>query len=121
MGAHDMKTKVDSIDLEQFVLWARARCAGGSTALALGNSQAKKALDILDTNGISLPSSMRTDIEAAMNAADAGDEKSQCCSAEVVWLLYYVKSPEPDEITFYSRLHGTIINSTQEEGVKGAR
>ena len=83
---NDMKTKVDLIDLEQFVLWARARCAGGSTALALGNSQAKKALDILDTNGISLPSSVRMDLEAAMNAADANcDEKSQCCSAEVVY------------------------------------
>ena len=104
---NDMKTKADMIDLEQFVLWARARCAGGSTALALGNSQAKKALDILDTNGISLPSSVRTDIEAAMNAADAGDEKGQCCSAEVVWLLYYVKSPEPDEISWYNHQFNT--------------
>ena len=40
----DMKNKVDAIDLEQFALWARARCDGGSAAaLALGNSQAKKA------------------------------------------------------------------------------
>ena len=103
VSAHDdMKTKVDTIDLEQFVLWARARCAGGSTALALGNSQANKALDILDTNGIALPNSVRTDIEAAMNAADAGDEKKQCCSAEVVWLLYYVRNPEPDEVSWYN-------------------
>ena len=103
----DMVTKVDAIDLEQFVLWALARCEGGSTALALGNSQAKKALDILDTNGIALPNSVRTDIEAAMNSADAGDEKKQCCSAEVVWLLYYVRNPEPDEVSWYNHQFNT--------------
>ena len=98
-AADSMKNKVDAIDLEQLALWARARSEGGSgAALALGNSQAKKALDILDSNGVSLSSSVRADIETAMNAADAGDEKAQCCSAEVVWMLYYVRNPEPEEV-----------------------
>ena len=102
-GHADMKTKVDLIDFEQFALWARSRSDGGSAAsLVLANSQAKKALDILDSNGIALSSSVRTDIEAAMNAADAGDEREQCCCAAVVWLLYFVRMPEPDEVTWYN-------------------
>ena len=102
-AADSMKNKVDAIDLEQLALWARARSEGGSgAALALGNIQAKKALDILDSNGVSISSSVRADIETAMNAADAGDEKAQCCSAEVVWMLYYVRNPEPEEVTWYN-------------------
>ena len=81
----------------------RSRSDGGSAAsLVLANSQAKKALDILDSNGIALSSSVRTDIEAAMNASDAGDEREQCCCAAVVWLLYFVRMPEPDEVTWYN-------------------
>ena len=55
----------DDLDLHQFFLWARARNVGAPEAALLGNSQAKKVLDILDANGVQISQGVRTDIEAA--------------------------------------------------------
>ena len=92
----------DNMDLDQFFLWARARGAGAPEAARLGNNQAKKALDILDANGIQLNASIRTDIEAAMAAADAGNEKEQCCCALSVWIIYFGRTPLNDEVEWWN-------------------
>ena len=92
----------DEMDLDQFFLWARARGAGAPEAAKLGNSQAKKALDILDANGVQISPSVRTDIETAMAAADAGSEREQCCSALAVWFIYFGRSPLPEETEWWN-------------------
>ena len=92
----------DDLDLEQFYLWAHARCAGAPDAAQLGSSQAKKTFDILDANGYNVNPGVRADIEAAMAEADAGNEKEQCCCALAVWYIYFGRSPLQEETDWWN-------------------
>ena len=106
----------DDLDFDQFTFWARARVEDGPTTAVLGNVQAKKALDVLDSNGYTIAASVRADIEAAMRESDAGDERSQCVCALAVWILFYGRGPLPDEVR-----SGGIFNLIHRVGRGGAR
>ena len=98
----------DEMDRDQFFLWARARGAGAPEAAQMANSQAKRALDILDANGVQISSSVRTDIESAMAAADAGSEKEQCCCPLTVFILHLGRAPTQEETDWWVEQYNAL-------------
>ena len=72
----------DASDLERFAKWARARGTDAGAGIALhGHAQSRRAIEVLETNGMTVTSAIRTELEAVLAQGEAGSEREQCCCA----------------------------------------
>ena len=101
-------------DIKRFMLWLHARdrgSAGGGVG-AYANDQTRRALDVLDSHGLSISRDIKADLEHALAAGDAGTEKEQCCNALAVHILYLGRAPDASEeawwVEQYNRLGGRV-------------
>ena len=99
-------------DVQRFFLWLNARHSS-STASGLGvyaNDQTRRALDVLDSHGVTVSRDAQKDLEIALVSGDAGTEKEQCCNALAVHIIYLGRAPDASEETWwkdqYNRLGG---------------
>ena len=85
-------------DLERFARWSRARGTDVGAAVAHhGHAQSRRAIEVLEINGMTVTREMRADIEAALAQGDAGSEKEQCCCALTVFIIYLGRAPSEEE------------------------
>ena len=85
-------------DLERLAKWARARGTDvGASVANHGHAQSRRAIEVLETAGMTVSREVRADIESALAQGDAGSEREQCCCALTVFILYLLRAPTKEE------------------------
>ena len=88
----------DASDLERFAKWARARGTDAGAGVAHhGHAQSRRAIEVLETNGMTVTSAMRAELEAVLAQGEAGSEREQCCCALTVFIIYLGRAPTEEE------------------------
>ena len=88
----------DASDLERFAKWARARGTDAGAGIALhGHAQSRRAIEVLETNGMTVTSAIRSELEAVLANGEAGSEREQCCCALTVFIIYLGRAPTEEE------------------------
>ena len=100
-------------DIKRFMLWLHARDRGSAGGMgAYVNDQTRRALDVLDSHGLSVSRDVKSDLEQALAAGNAGTEREQCCNALSVHILYLGRAPDASEEAWwldqYNRLGGRV-------------
>ena len=99
-------------DMERLARWARARGTDvGASVANHGHAQSRRAIEVLEINGMTVSREMRAELDAALEQGDAGSEKEQCCCALTVFIIYLGRAPSEEErawwIEQFNQLGGT--------------
>jgi hypothetical protein len=104
----------DEVDIGRLVQWLRKRAAGPSAGKAVG--AAGRALETLETHGITLSAAVVSDLEKTLSSGEAGDIVAQSTSCLCVALIYVGKPFEPDDAERWQRLHSGLSPTSAAMG-----
>ena len=100
-------------DMERLARWARARGTDvGASVANHGHAQSRRAIEVLEINGMTVSREMRAELDAALEQGDAGSEKEQCCCALTVFIIYLGRAPTEDERVWWVEQFNQLGGST---------
>ena len=96
----------DDVDVARLVMWLEKRAAGPTGVKSTG--VAAKALETLETHGVTLSPAVISDLEKNLALGEAGEAAAQCTSCLTVGILYLGTPFEPEDEDRWLRLHGAL-------------